>query len=108
MQDSYWEGPLRKQWFYHLSLNLETGDGTFRVKWLTTSLDGTPFADGKAARGKITDWNAISGTFICDGIGPAEGTKYIGSFEGVMEYDDEGLPAYMGIYETLIKFVPAH
>jgi len=105
MKNSYWESSVRQQWVKHLSLNLKTGKGTFRVKWLS----GPPgwVIEGMAARGRITDWTDISGTYVCHGTGDIwGGWKFIGSFEGEIQYDENDLPIYMKFEETGIVLVP--
>jgi hypothetical protein len=101
MKDSYFEGPHRTQWVKSLSLNLETGHGTFRVKWVTAQV-----IEGMAARGIITDMTHISGTYVCHGTGNFEQVNLVGTFEGEIQYNAEGLPDYMRFEETGIMLVP--
>ncbi len=101
MKDSYYEGPNREQWVKSLSLNLETGHGTFRVKWITAEI-----IEGKSARGIITDKTHISGTYVCHGTGYWEQVNLIGTFEGEIKYNENGLPEYMRFEETGKIIVP--
>ena len=101
MKDSYYEGPSREQWVKHLSLNLETGHGTFRVKWVTAEL-----IEGKSAIGIITDKTHISGTYVCHGTGYFKNVNLIGTFEGEIEYNEDGLPVYMRFEETGKIIIP--
>jgi hypothetical protein len=88
IRNSYWngtvEGTLGTEGTYEawvsLSINLATGDGTLREKWLITITSQGTLAG--TSRGEFT-MPQFSGTFegTC-GTGDFEGVKIMGSFEG--------------------------
>jgi len=89
-KDSYWRGyesgtlgnATFEEWYNHLSLNLETGEGTLNAKWLLTLPEGTIAGSW---RGKITLGYILSGTFVgTHGTGDFRGVKKMGSVYGVL------------------------
>ena len=90
IKNSYWSGTVDgtlgpgifEAWFKHLSLNLATGEGTFSGKWLLTFSEGTLAG---SARGKITGYFLVSGTFAgALGTGDLEGVRKMGSLEALI------------------------
>ncbi len=102
-QDSYWKGTevgtlgegIFEEWYEHLSLNLETGEGTASVKWLLTLPEGTLSGSW---RGKITLGYLISGTFVgTHGTGDLEGVKKMGSIDGMLTSETTAVAEISGI-----------
>jgi hypothetical protein len=100
---SYWKGTevgtlgeaIFEEWYQHLSLNPETGEGTCSAKWLLTFPEGTIAGSW---RGKITLGSVISGTFVgTHGTGEFEGVKKMGSVEGAMINETYAVAEISGI-----------
>ncbi len=87
---SYWKGTeigtlgeaIFEEWYEHLSLNPETGEGTCSAKWRLTLPEGTLSGSW---RGEITLGYILSGTFVgTHGTGDLEGVMKMGSIEGMI------------------------
>lgn len=102
-KDSYWNGTevgtlgegIFEEWYEHLSINPETGDGTASAKWLLTLPEGTLSGSWS---GKITLGYIITGTFIgTHGTGDLEGVKKMGSIDGMLTSETTAVAEISGI-----------
>ena len=102
-KDSYWKGTevgtlgegTFEEWYEHLSINLETGEGTASAKWLLTLPEGNLSGSW---RGKITQGYILSGTFVgTHGTGDLEGVKKMGSIDGMIIDETHAVADITGI-----------
>ena len=115
VKDSYWHGtstgPMGSvpydRWYEQISINLETGEGTFKVRArIYPPIPGTTF-EVVCNEGKITDFTTFEGKFVAHGTGVLEGVFAKGTMQGTITIGDGySLPSEAHIDSTGIQRMP--